>query len=521
VVAAPVRAAIAALAGGVKVGATVAELTAKAVTTRQMASPPAVGHDPLTTTRWERPEEGVPPLSQWDPTASPQPRTREEVEEQMDDLADFLRAKMVRLEAEVPQPMDAYARAPRLIGDLNQLSTELALLADTIDDAPTSRGDERRGAGADAAAQSPLPVVEASPRLQELQMFEAALSTTNAERVGNTTWTVEVELSPDPEPEQQLQLQQSGTEGGATCWLPEVGWDEAASCAWVREWDDQTAAWRYTNLDTQQDSWVWPEGVDQFEPVDPNSAVVDDLEGNATQPVADRLTDEDEREQQEQQHEGEEEQQQEQTEEDRGLDPSDNGRGTAPAQMVLAADGAAQHEAKEAEEEEEENVASAAVAAAPSAVDHSELETAIRELEQRLATITAANEAASAVTDAAVGTDSPMAPAMNRLALMSEGLLHAISSADADALSTADSSASVGSALAAADFLSGNIEERPSERLLRQAGEESMAHLKGPGRRQMEDMITARVTEQVERSIAALAASSPAAPLDAAGTNSL
>ena len=216
----------------------------------------------------------------------------------MDSLSDFLRAKMVRLEAEHPDKMDVVNRTPQLADDLAQLYCELNLLADAIDDGCDQHDDRDEQTADGFDGEHELPPTVASPARQELQLneqqFAGAVSVAtsamgarsprgsvdDALRAGSSghgadmTWVVEVNLSPQLE----RQLQPDPRDADSVAWIPEVGWDENALCAWVREWDDHAAMWRYTNLDTQQDTWSYPNGVEQFEPVgaaDPSHGVED------------------------------------------------------------------------------------------------------------------------------------------------------------------------------------------------------------------------------------------------------
>ena len=216
--------------------------------------------------------EGVPPL------------TIEEVNTQMDNLADYLRAKMVRLEAEQPERIDVYNRAPQLMSDLVQLYSDLALLADLIGDGSEERTDPEEqtadGINSQDAASRPM-----ASDLPDLQLFEDAFAYASSQLAARRsprpveapaadspgqgvgmTWTVEVDLSSHPEHSSELEPR----DDECIAWAPEVGWDEDAACAWVREWDEQTATWRYTNLDTQQETWSYPHGVERFEPVGPD-----------------------------------------------------------------------------------------------------------------------------------------------------------------------------------------------------------------------------------------------------------
>ena len=380
----------------------------------------------------------------------------------MDSLSDFLRAKMVRLEAEHPDKMDVVNRAPQLADDLAQLYCELNLLADAIDDGCDQHDDRDEQTADGFDGEHELPPTVASPARQELQLneqqFAGAVSVAtsamaarsppgsvdDALRAGSsghgadTTWVVEVNLSPQLE----RQLQPDPRDADSVAWIPEVGWDENALCAWVREWDDHAAMWRYTNLDTQQDTWSYPNGVEQFEPV----GAADPSHGVEDTDLAER--------------------------EDTLVSQPD-----AASTSVTAPQGA--YMSLRSPDDDSP------------LLDNGELEAAVDALERRLATINVAQAGArfsdTAVQRSASGTNSEA--------------LEPVEHADADPV---DLHTSVVSALADADMLAGDAGQRPSERICQQAATEYRAHLSATGRRQLEEVITASVKAQVELSIAEL-----------------
>eukprot|EP01043_Picozoa_sp_COSAG02_P030676 COSAG02_NODE_1972_length_10217_cov_140.461653_3_plen_611_part_00 len=378
------------------------------------------------------------------PTVVPEgvPPTIEEVNSQLDSLTDFLRAKMVRLEAEQPGKLDVYNRAPQLMSDLAQLYCDLYLLADVIDDGCDQSHNHEGQQPADSAAgeRALHPEPAASTALHDLQLnkhqfaeaFSYAASAMSARRSpgpvdrspaggaghgASTTWVVEVDLS--PQPERELQPDPRNVE--CLAWTPEVGWDENAMCAWVREWDEQAAMWRYTNLDTQQETWSYPSGVEQFEPVE----AADSPFGVENSSLVDS--------------------------EDRPS--SDYGVLPAPATSPQSPGDASPQQ------------------------DNGELEAAIEALEQQLAAITA--------TKAGQGSLEP-------------------GGHDDAGTGDLDLQATVVSVLTDADMLAANAGQRPSEQVFQQVEKEFRARLSATGRRQLEEAITARIKKQVEISIAEL-----------------